>query len=97
MVGEIKELGKTKGVLEGEVGGITSSISQNMREIAQDAAMQIQQHVTGIRKPLEGLFTDILKAGEAIGQMRQMVSKGEESEKSLEKFLQDTRSRLVGS
>ena len=95
--GAIKELGKTKGVLEGEIGSIATSISQNIRAIGQDAAQQVHQQVTGIREQMGDLFVDTLKAGEAIGQMRQMVRKGEESEKSLEKFLQETRNRLVGS
>lgn len=95
--GEIKELGKTKGVLEGEIDNISSSISQNIRDIGQDAALQIQQQVTDIRKQLDDLLSSTLKAGEAIGHMRQMVRKGEESEKSLQSFLEEARDRLVGS
>jgi len=94
--GEIKKLGRRKGILEGEISSIASSISQNISAIGQDAVLQIQQQATDIRKQLDALLLSSLKAGEAIGQMRQMVRKGEESEKSLENFLKEARDRLVG-
>jgi len=95
--GQILELEKTKGVLEGEIGDSISSTSQRVRDIGADAASQIQQQVNDIKNQLNGLLEDALRAGEAIGEMRQMVRRGEESEKSLDNFVKEVRSRLGSS
>jgi DNA repair exonuclease SbcCD ATPase subunit len=92
--GEIAEREKKKALLEGEISGIISSTSQKVRAIGEDAASQIQQHVADIKGQLNGLLADALKAGEAIGEMRQALKKGEESEKSLDNFIKEVQSRL---
>ena len=92
--GEIDELNKKKGLLEGEIVGIISSTSQKVRAVGEDAASQIQQHVAGIKDQLNALLADALKAGKAIGEMRQALKKGEESEKSLSNFIEEVQSRL---
>jgi len=91
--GEIAELNKKKGLLEGEIVGIISSTSQKVRAIGEDAASQIQQHVADIKDQLNALLADALKAGEAIGEMRQALKRGEESEKSLSNFIEEVQSR----
>ena len=90
----IAELDKKKGLLEGEILGIISSTSQKVRAVGEDAASQIQQHVSDIKDQLNGLLADALKAGEAIGEMRQMLKKGEDSEKALANFIEEVQSRL---
>jgi chromosome segregation ATPase len=92
--GEIAELDKKKGLLEGEIVGIISSTSQKVRAIGEDAASQIQQHVADIKDQLNALLADALKAGEAIGEMRQVLKRGEESEKTLSNFIEEVQSRL---
>jgi chromosome segregation ATPase len=92
--GEIDELNKKKGLLEGEIVGIISSTSQKVRAVGEDAASQIQQHVAGIKDQLNALLADALKAGKAIGEMRQALKKGEESEKSLSNFIEEVQNRL---
>ena len=92
--GQIKELEKAKSTLEGEIDNSVLSISQKVQGIGQEAAQQIEHQVADIRKQLGDLFSDTLKAGEAVGQMLQMVRKGEESQKGLETFLEEARSRL---
>ena len=92
--GQIEELEKAKSTLEGEIDNSVLSISQKIQGIRQEAAQQIEQQVIDIRKQLGDLFSDTLKAGEAVGQMLQMVRKGEESQKSLKTFLEEARSRL---
>ena len=92
--GQLKELEKAKSTLEGEIDNSVLSISQKIQGIRQEAAQQIEQQVIDIRKQLGDLFSDTLKAGEAVGQMLQMVRKGEESQKSLKTFLEEARSRL---
>jgi chromosome segregation ATPase len=92
--GEILELEKRRGALEGEISTIISSTSQKVRAIGEDASSQIQQHVADIKDQLNGLLADVLKAGEAIGEMRQILKKGEESEKTLANFIEEVQSRL---
>ena len=92
--GEIAELDKKKGLLEGEIVGIISSTSQKVRAIGEDAASQIQQRVADIKDQLNALLADALKAGEAIGEMRQVLKRGEESEKTLSNFIEEVQSRL---
>jgi len=92
--GKIEELEKAKSTLEGEIDNSVLSISQKIQGIRQEAAQQIEQQVIDIRKQLGDLFSDTLKAGEAVGQMLQMVRKGEESQKSLQTLLEEARSRL---
>jgi hypothetical protein len=92
--GNIEELEKAKSTLEGEIDNSVLSISQKIQGIRQEAAQQIEQQVIDIRKQLGDLFSDTLKAGEEVGQMFQMVRKGEESQKSLKTFLEEARSTL---
>lgn len=92
--GQIKELEKAKSTLEGEIDNSVLSISQKVQGIGQEAAQQIEHQVADIRKQLGDLFSDALKAGEVVGQMFEMVRKGEESQKSLKIFLEEARSRL---
>jgi len=92
--GQIKELEKAKSTLEGEIDNSVLAISQKVQGIGQEAAQQIEHQVADIRKQLGDLFSDALKAGEVVGQMFEMVRKGEESQKSLKIFLEEARSRL---
>ena len=91
---EITELDSKKGLLEGEIRGIVSSTLEGIRTVGEDAALQIQQHVADIKEQLSALLADALKAGEAIGEMRQAVRRGEESEKTLSSFIEEVQSRL---
>jgi len=92
--GEIVELEKNKELLAGEIDGIISSTSQKVRAIGEDAASQIQQQVADVRNQFNGLLADALKAGEAIGEMKQILKKGQESEKSLDNFIKEVQGRL---
>ena len=92
--GEIAELNKKKGLLEGEIVAIVSSTSQKVRAVGEDAASQMQQHVAAIKEQLNTLLADTLKAGEAIGEMRQALKKGEDSEKTLSNLIEEVQSRL---
>jgi chromosome segregation ATPase len=92
--GEITELDSKKGLLEGEIRGIVSSTLDGIRTVGEDAAAQVQQQVADIKEQLNALLADALKAGEAIGEMRQAWKIGEESEKSLSKFIEEVQSRL---
>ena len=92
--GTIEELEKAKSTLEGEIDNSVLSVSRKVQGVGQEAAQQIEQQVIDIRKQLGDLFSDALKAGEVVGQMLQIVRKGEESQKGLETFLEEARSRL---
>jgi uncharacterized protein Yka (UPF0111/DUF47 family) len=80
--------------LESEIRSIVSSTLDGIRTVGEDAAAQIQQQVADIREQLNALLIDALKAGEAIGEMRQAWKRGEESEKTLRKFIEEVQSRL---
>lgn len=92
--GKIEGLEEAKSTLEGEIDTGVSSALQKIQLIGQEAAQQIEQQVIDIRKQLTDLFSDALKAGEAVGHMSEMVRKGEESQQSLKAFLEEARSRV---
>jgi hypothetical protein len=92
--GEIKELENRKGILLGEMDKTIISISQRLKTISEEATSQVQQQVSSIREQFDGLLADAVKTGQAIGEMRQMVKKGEDSEKSLRNFAREIRGRL---
>ena len=91
---EITELSKRKSLLEGEIAGVISSTSQEVKAVGEDATSQIRQQVADIRNQLNTLLADALKAGEAIGEMRQVLKRGEESESSLGNFIKEVQSSL---
>jgi len=91
--GEIKELEKRKGTLLGEMDKTIISISQRLKTIGEEATSQVQQQVSSIREQFASLLADAMKAGQAIGEMQQMVKKGEDSEKSLKNFIREIKGR----
>jgi len=91
--GEIKELEKRKGILLGEMDKTIISISQRLKTIGEEATSQVQQQVSSIREQFDSLLADAVKTGQSIGEMRQMVKKGEDSEKSLRDFIREMRGR----
>lgn len=92
--GEVKELEKRKGTLLGEMDKTIISISQRLKSIGEEATLQVQQQVSSIREQFDSLLVDAVKTGQAIGEMRQMLKKGEDSEKSLKTFIREVRDRL---
>ena len=92
--GEIAELEKKKRLLEGEIVAVISSTLQRVRDIGEDAASQIQQQVADIKDQFNALLADALEAGKAIGEMRQVLKRGEESEQSLSNFIEEVQRRL---
>lgn len=94
LTGEIIELEKRKGILEGEIGDSISSTSQRMIDMGEKAALQIQQQVDNIDTQLNRLFKDTLRVGEIVGEMQQIVKKGENAGQSLKDFLAEARGRL---
>jgi len=94
LYGEIKELEKRKGTLLGEMDKTIISISQRLKTIGEEATSQVQQQVSSIREQFDSLLADAVKAGQAVGEMRQMVKNGEDSEKSLKNFIGEIEGRL---
>jgi DNA repair exonuclease SbcCD ATPase subunit len=95
--GQIFELEKGKGILEGEIDDNVLSTSQRIIDVGEKAASQLQQQVDNIGKQLNRLFEDTLRVGEIVGEMQQMIEKGENAGQSLKDFLEETRSRLGAS
>ncbi|MFC1956479.1 hypothetical protein ACFLWZ_08220, partial [Chloroflexota bacterium] len=77
--GEIEELEKRKGFLLGEMDKTIISISQRLKTTGEEATSQVQQQVNSIREQFDSLLIDAMKTGQAIGEMRQMAKKGEDS------------------
>ena len=94
LAGEIIGLEKRRGILEGEIGESISSTSQRIIEMGEKAVSQIQQQVKDIETRFNRLFEDALRVGEIVGEMQQMVKKGENAGQSLKDFLEETRSGL---
>ena len=92
--GEIEELEKRKGHLLGEMDKTIISISQRLKTTGEEATSQVQQQVNSIREQFDSLLVAAVNAGVAVGEMRQMVKKGEDSEKGLESFVREVRDRL---
>ncbi len=92
--GEIKELEKRKGTLLGEMDRTIISISQRLKTIGEEATLQVEQQVGSVREQFDSLLADAMKTGQAIGEMRQMVKEGGDSENSLRDFIEETRGRL---
>jgi len=91
--GEIEELEKRKGRLLGEMDKTIISISQRLKTTGEEAISQVQQQVNSIREQFDSLLVDAMETGQAIGEMRQMVKKGEDSEKSLRNFTREIGER----
>jgi hypothetical protein len=94
LTGEIIELEKRKGIMEGEIGDSISSTSQRIIDMGEKAASQIQQQVDNINAQLNRLFEDTLRVGEIVGEMQQIVKKGENAGQGLKDFLEEARGRL---
>jgi len=92
--GEIKELEKKKGTLLGEIDNTILSTCQKIDAMGQEATLKLNERVNNIRNELDSLLVDTINTGAAIGEMRQIVNKGEDSEKSLRKFIRETKQRL---
>jgi hypothetical protein len=56
--------------------------------------LKLNEQLSNIRNELDNLVVDTINTGAAIGEMRQMVNKGEGSENNLRKFIKETRERL---
>jgi len=80
--------------LEGEIGDSISSTSQRIIDVGEKAALQIQQQVDNIDTQLNRLFKDTLRVGEIVGEMQQIVKKGENAGQGLKDFLEEARGRL---
>ena len=77
----------------GEIDKSIFSTWQKIEAIGQEVVSQIQEQVISIRNQLDSLLVDAVNAGVAVGEMRQMVKKGEDSEKSLRDFIREARER----
>jgi len=92
--GEIKGLEKRKATLLGEMDKTIVSISQRLKRAGEEATAEVQQQVRSIREQFDSLLVDVVKTGQAVGEMQKMVKKGEASETSLRSFIREVRGRM---
>lgn len=94
LAGEIAELEMIKAVLQGEIRESASIASQEIRDTSGEAISLIRQEAEAVREQMKHILEDTLVAGVAIGEMRVLQRKGEESWKELEGFLNEVKRRL---
>ena len=92
--GEIKELEKRKGTLLGEIDNNIISTCQKIEAMGQEAELELNKQVSNIRGQVDNLLIDAMNVGVVISEMRQMVKKGEASEKNLTRFIREIKGRL---
>ena len=54
----------------------------------------MQQQANAIKEQLNTLLADTLKAGEAVGEMRQALRKGEDLERNLSNFIEEVQNKV---
>jgi len=94
LTGEIKELEKRKGSLLGDIDKEVSSVSQKIISVGQEAVVQIQEQSAQIKSEFGSLLLDAINTGVVVSKMQQMVKKGEESDVSLKRYMEDIKVRL---
>lgn len=94
LTGQILQLEKRKGVLEGEIGDSISGISQKILDVGTNAAFQLAQQVSDMKAQLNGLLTDALVTGKAVGEMKAMQMNGEKSCRKLEDFIKEAKGKV---
>lgn len=92
--GQILQLEKRKGILEGEIGDSISKISQNILDVGASAASQLARQVSDMKTQFKGLLADALVTGKAIGEMKAMQMKSGESCLQLEDFIKEVKSKV---
>jgi chromosome segregation ATPase len=92
--GEIIELTEKKGLLKSEVTTIVTSTLETIKAVGKDAASQMQHQVNAVKEQLNILLVGALKAGEAVGEMRQALREGEDLEKNLSNFIEEVRNNV---
>ena len=92
--GEINELERRKATLMGEIDSDITSTCKKIAALTQATSASLSEQVDNIRSVFEQVMVDAVNTGISIGEMRQMVNKGEDAEKSLAAFIVETRQRL---
>ncbi len=96
LAGKIAGLESRKAVLQGEVHESASLAAQEIRDELAEAASLIREETEAMRAEMKHVLKDALVAGTAIGEMRAMQKRGEESLQELEGFLNEVKKRVEG-
>jgi predicted nucleic acid-binding Zn-ribbon protein len=94
LTGEIKELENRKAVLIGEISGAAAAGAEQIRVASQEIVTAVKQEGDAINKEFKTILEDILAAGEAVGEMKVLQNKSEESGKELEKIVGEVKLRI---
>ena len=65
-----------------------------IRDSGMQASVAIKHNVADIDGQFKKLLADVLKAGEAVAELRQMVRRGEVSQGNFSEFMKELRNRL---
>jgi len=94
LTGEIAELERKRDILQGQIKESASSVIREITETGEKAVLELQKQTEDIKEALDGLFAEALRVAGVVGEMKAMVRKGEESEKSLNDFIEEIHGRL---
>lgn len=94
LTGEVAALEKKRGLLQGEIKESASSVMNKIVDTGQKAVLELQQQAECIEEQLDGIFAEALRVGGLVGEMKAMIKKGEESEKTLGNFIEEVQNRL---
>ena len=76
---------------------IILTTSQQLKDLGQEAASQLQQQVDSIRNQIDSLIAEVARTAGSIIEMKHMVKQGEESERDLDDFIREAKLRLGGN
>ena len=94
LTGEIAGLAKQRDTLRGEIEESASSAVKEITDTGEKPVIQLRQQAEGMKGQLDSLVVQALRVAGVIGEMNDMVKKGEESGKSLNSFIEEVRSKV---
>jgi hypothetical protein len=94
LIGEIIDLESRKAVLSGEVSKTAIDGAEQIRAASKEAVSMIRQEAETIREQIKINMEDTLVTGLAVGEMRALQNKGEESGKELKELVNEVQLRM---
>ncbi|MDD5511185.1 MAG: hypothetical protein PHI12_10300 [Dehalococcoidales bacterium] len=92
--GNVAALEQRRDILQGEVDSTIQVTSQQLQDLGQEAASQIQQQVDKIKTQIDSLIMEAVSTAESIIDMKYMVKQGEDSERDLDDFIREIKLKL---
>ncbi len=94
LTGEIAALENKKSILQGENGQSASTVIREIRTMGENAVSELKQQTDDIGAKMDSLFAEALRLTVIVDEMKAAARKGEESEMSLEHFIDEIKGRV---